>query len=68
MLLTDFPRYKERWSDREDKILLQLRATLSRRFSEASAIYRVALQLGRTPAAVQKRLEILALVHRIARR
>ena len=66
-VLAHYPRYNERWSEREDRLLIALREKLGRRLGEPSAIYEVAQRLGRTPTAVQTRINTLGIRSRRVR-
>lgn len=62
-VLAHFPRHRQPWTAREDKLLLKLFAGVDSRGTD-SASYAIAERVGRTPMAVRKRVEILRLAEK----
>lgn len=60
-----YPRHKQPWTAREDKLLLKLMGRSARpKSQDPSELYSLAMRVGRTPMALAKRHELLCLAIR----
>jgi hypothetical protein len=57
-----YPRHKQPWTSREDKLLLKLMGRTARpKSQDPTELYDIAVRVGRTPMAIAKRHQLLCL-------